>query len=138
MGETNSFYNGGAPGISNDFGTAILTLQYLSALAAHGAAGANFHGGWGSTGYSPIVVEFKSGVVSAVHAEYYSLLMFSQVGVGNTLNKTMSNALVHFTTVAVRRLDGSVSMVLANYDPPLLMSVLTSKQSLEVLRQLPF
>jgi hypothetical protein len=43
--ETNSFYNGGAPAVSNTFASALWGLDFLHWWAAHGAAGINFHTG---------------------------------------------------------------------------------------------
>ena len=45
MAEANSFYNGGAPGISDAFGTALWALEFCFTLAENGATGVNFHGG---------------------------------------------------------------------------------------------
>jgi hypothetical protein len=43
--EANSFYNGGADGVSDTFASALWGLDFMWWWAAHGAAGINFHGG---------------------------------------------------------------------------------------------
>ncbi|HVW22078.1 MAG TPA: hypothetical protein VHC86_12765 [Opitutaceae bacterium] len=43
--EANSFYNGGAQGVSDTFASALWGLDFMWWWAAHGAAGINFHGG---------------------------------------------------------------------------------------------
>ena len=43
--EANSFYNGGAPGVSDTFAAALWGLDYMYWWASHGAAGINFHTG---------------------------------------------------------------------------------------------
>ena len=46
--EANSFYDGGAPHISNTFGTALWVIDFLFANARHGSSGVDFHGGGAS------------------------------------------------------------------------------------------
>ena len=43
--EANSFYNGGAEGVSNTFASSLWALDYLYFWLGHGAAGVNFHTG---------------------------------------------------------------------------------------------
>jgi len=43
--EANSFYNGGAVGVSDTFAAALWGLDYMYWWASHGAAGINFHTG---------------------------------------------------------------------------------------------
>ncbi len=43
--ETNSYYNGGAPGVSNTFASALWGLDYMYWWASHNALGLNFHTG---------------------------------------------------------------------------------------------
>jgi Glycosyl hydrolase family 79, N-terminal domain len=45
VGETNSFYNGGAKDVSDTFAASLWGLDYLYWWASHGAAGLNFHTG---------------------------------------------------------------------------------------------
>ncbi len=43
--ETNSFYNGGAEGVSNTFASSLWALDFLYFWLGHGASGVNFHTG---------------------------------------------------------------------------------------------
>jgi hypothetical protein len=54
LAEANSYYNGGAPNVSNSFGGALWLLDFLINLAYGGAAGVNLHGGGNGPGYTPI------------------------------------------------------------------------------------
>ena len=54
MGECNSYYNGGAMGVSNSYASALWVLDFLFGCAQGGAAGVNLHGGGDANGYTPI------------------------------------------------------------------------------------
>ena len=54
LAEANSFYNGGAPNVSDAFGSALWAIDFLFTNAANGSSGVNFHGGGQGTGYTPI------------------------------------------------------------------------------------
>src|SRR5437763_1801236 len=58
MTEANSFFHGGAAGVSDVQAAALWTLDFLYGTAAHDGSGVNFHGGTSSQfplHYSPIV-----------------------------------------------------------------------------------
>lgn len=80
MGETNSFYHGGAPNVSDAYGSALWVIDDLFAFAEGGCQGANFHGGGNGTGYTPIAD--RGGVVVGPRAEYYGMYLFTQAGTG--------------------------------------------------------
>ena len=75
MAECGSFYNGGAPNVSDAYGAALWTLDFMFALATNGCQGVNFHGGGDGTGYTPIA-DNGTTVVQA-RPEFYGLKMFS-------------------------------------------------------------
>jgi hypothetical protein len=54
MSEGNSCWNGGEPGVSDTFASALWAADYAFTCAARGWVGVNFHGG-GNGIYSPIV-----------------------------------------------------------------------------------
>lgn len=117
MSECNSFYNGGAPGISDGYGTALWAIDYLFTVAAHGASGVNFHGGGDGTGYTPIA-DANNAVVGA-RPEFYGMLLFTHAGTGPILATTASTAAtpaLNFTAYAVKQSDGSTRIVLNNKD----------------------
>jgi hypothetical protein len=114
LAEANSFYNGGAPGISDGYGTALWVIDFLFANALHGSSGVNFHGGGDGPGYTPIAD--KGGAVVEVRPDYYGMLFFALAGQGDLLATTTSVADVNFGAYALRATDGSTSVVLVNKD----------------------
>jgi hypothetical protein len=88
--EANSFYDGGAPHISNTFGTALWAIDFLFANARHGSSGVNFHGGGASPGYTPLADDGRA--VIEVRPEYYGMLLFSFMGAGRLLSVAQSTS----------------------------------------------
>jgi hypothetical protein len=113
MTETNSFYNGGAPGISDAFGTALWIVEYCFTLAQNGVVGANFHGGGDIPAYTPIADDYSGNIVG-VRAEYYGMLLFSMMGPGNVLEMSVSGSAQALFSYAVARSDGTTAIVLLN------------------------
>lgn len=115
MDECGSFYNGGAPNVSDAYGTALWAMDYLFTLALNGAQGMNFHGGGDGTGYTPIA-DNGTSVVQA-RPEFYGLKMFSLVSQGSVIPSTVTlSSNINFTGYGVRRTNGAVSAVLNNKD----------------------
>ena len=50
LSECNSFYGGGAPGVSNSYASALWVIDFLFAAANGGASGVNLHGGGNAPG----------------------------------------------------------------------------------------
>ena len=86
LSEANSFYNGGAPGISDGFGTSLWAINFLFTNAWAGSAGVNFHGGGNGSGYTPIGDDGTAAV--SVRPEYYGLYLFSQAADGQLVATT--------------------------------------------------
>ncbi len=78
--ETNSFYNGGSPNVSDSYASALWVIDHLFACASNGAQGINLHGGGNSTGYTPIAD--SSGVVVEARPEFYGVTLFTLAGQG--------------------------------------------------------
>lgn len=113
MDECGSFYNGGAPNVSDAYGTALWTLDYMFTIALNGGQGVNFHGGGDGTGYTPIADDGTT-VVQA-RPEFYGLKMFSLVSEGNVIPALMTlGSKINFTAYGVRRAGGGISAVLIN------------------------
>lgn len=111
MAETNSFFNGGSPGVSNALASALWAIDYMMLGLVNGCAGFNFHGG-GSTGnYTPIADSNDS--VVEVRPEYYALLMASQISAGVALN-VITETMLPFTAYAVDGNDGALYVLLIN------------------------
>ncbi len=115
LSEANSFYNGGAPGISDGFGTSLWVVDFLFTNVLHGSAGVNLHGGGNGTGYTPIA-DSGTAVVEA-RPDYYGMLLFDLAGQGPVFSTKVSTTTLNFTAYAVGPADGSTSVVLVNKDP---------------------
>ncbi len=111
MAETNSFYNGGAPGVSNNAGSALWALEYCFTLAQYGASGVNFHGGGRGAGYTPIA-NAPDGKIVEARPEYYGLYLFSRMAHGS-LVKTTASGPASFFAYAVTG-NRELSVLLAN------------------------
>jgi hypothetical protein len=83
MTETNSFVQGGAPGVSDVQAAALWSLDLMYGIAAHGGDGVNFHGGTTTQfplAYSPIA--FSGLRPTGVRAVYYGGLLWKLAGSG--------------------------------------------------------
>lgn len=115
MAECNSFYNGGAPNVSDAHGTALWVLDYLFTCALHGATGVNLHGGGNGPGYTPI--GDASGVVVGLRPEFHGVLLFANAAQGRALPATATPASpVNVTAYGVARTDGGRNVVVVNKD----------------------
>lgn len=93
MTEANSYFHGGADGVSNVQAAALWSLEYMYGVASHGGAGVNFHGGTSTQfplAYSPIV--FAGLNPTGVQAVYYGELLWSLAGPGAVHAATVSGA----------------------------------------------
>jgi autotransporter-associated beta strand protein len=113
MAECGSFYNGGAPNVSDAYGTALWTLDFMFTIALNGGQGLNLHGGGSGPGYTPIA-DNGTTVVQA-RPEFYGLKMFSLASPGNVIPAALSLASnINFTAYGVRRAGGGITAVLVN------------------------
>ncbi|HXS22373.1 MAG TPA: glycosyl hydrolase family 79 C-terminal domain-containing protein [Steroidobacteraceae bacterium] len=95
MAETNSCYQGGKPGVSDTFASALWGADLMYQLAQAGATGVNFHGG-GYGWYTPVAGTRENGFVA--RPIYYGMLLFAVAGTGRLV-----------TTELGGEADGSVS-----------------------------
>ena len=114
MDECGSYYNGGAPNVSDAYGSALWALDFMFTCALNGAQGINFHGGGDGTGYTPIA-DNGTSVVQA-RPEFYGLKMFSLADQGGNVVPAIitlaSN--INFTAYGVRHSNGGISALLNN------------------------
>ena len=79
MCETNSFYGGGRPGVSDTLAGALWTLDFMLLLAARGCAGVNMETGVNQLGfvssYSPLQDDGRGH--NRAGAPYYGMLAFA-------------------------------------------------------------
>ncbi len=111
MSEANSFYNGGAPGVSDGFGTALWAINFLYTNAWAGSAGVNFHGGGSGPGYTPIA----DNGVAAIEArpEYYGIYLYALAATGQRVATTSTPATSNLYAYAVAG-SGTTNVMLVN------------------------
>jgi uncharacterized protein (TIGR03437 family) len=124
--ETNSFYNGGSPNVSDSYASALWVLDHLFACASNGAQGINLHGGGNSTGYTPIAD--SSGAVVEARPEFYGVTLFTMAGQGTVQQTTISAGGLNATAYAIKQVGGVYSVIVVNKD---------QTQTLNVTIQLP-
>ncbi|MFC0438144.1 glycosyl hydrolase family 79 C-terminal domain-containing protein [Kutzneria buriramensis] len=82
--ESNSYFHGGAAGVSNVQAAALWSLDYMHGIAANHGDGVNFHGGTSiqfPLAYSPIV--FDGMTPTGVQGVYYGELLWALAGRGS-------------------------------------------------------
>jgi hypothetical protein len=86
MCETNSFFGGGRPGVSDSMTGALWTLDYMLLLAQYGCAGVNIETGVNQLGfvssYSPI--QDNGAGINTAGVPYYGMLAFAAAVEGAT------------------------------------------------------
>lgn len=126
MAECNSFYNGGAPNVSDSYASSLWVIDYLFDLAMGGSVGANFHGGGDGTGYTPIAN--SGGSVVEARPEFYGMLFFTLAGQGTLYPTQLSVGGLNVTAYAVRTSSGGLNIIVNNKD---------SAQNLQLTINLP-
>lgn len=125
MSECNSFYNGGANGVSDTYASSLWIIDYLFNCAQGGASGVNFHGGGSGAGYTPIAN--SGGTIIEVRPEYYGILLFTLAGQGTLYQTQISAGSLNATAYTVKTSTG-LNLVIVNKD---------STQNLQVTASLP-
>jgi hypothetical protein len=110
LAETNSFFSGGAAGVSDRYPCALWVIDHLYRIAQGGGAGANLHGG--GAGYTPIADD--NGAVLEPRPEYYGMLLFTLAGEGLLRESSLSAGDLEVTAYALERADQSLSLVVVN------------------------
>ena len=114
ISECNSFYNGGAPGVSNSYASSLWVIDFLFDVALGGSTGVNMHGGGRSPGYTPIADD--SGGVIEARPEYYGLLLFALAGPGTLFETQLAAGTVDATAYAVGTASGGLNLIVVNKD----------------------
>ena len=127
ISECNSYYNGGADGISDAYCSSLWVIDFLFDCALGGSVGTNFHGGGNGTGYTPIAD--SGGVVVEARPEFYGILFFTLAGQGTLYTTSLSGiGNLNVTAYAVKTTSGRLNLIVANKD---------STQNLQLSVQLP-
>jgi len=114
MAETNSFYNGGAPNVSDAYASALWVIDHLFTIAQGGSVGVNLHGGGNGDGYTAIAD--NSGVVVEVRPEYYGVLLCALAGQGALLGTTISAGSLNTSAYTVQNSALQLSLIINNKD----------------------
>ncbi len=113
LAETNSCYQGGKPGVSDTFASALWGADLMYQLASEGGEGINFHGG-GYGWYTPIAGTREDGFVA--RPIFYGMLLFEQAGPGQLIEAQVEAADQNplLTAYALRADNGQNKVVLFN------------------------
>ena len=112
MVETNSCYQGGKPGVSDTFASALWAADLMYRLAQVGAIGVNFHGG-GYGWYAPVAGTRGNGFVA--RPIYYGMLLFAVAGAGRLVMTELEGAADgSLAAYCVKTPDGTLKLVLLN------------------------
>lgn len=124
MGEINSIStNGGEPGISNAFGSALWTADTLFNFANVGVDGVNFHGSTNGNTYAPFVLNSYGSApsmdfsIESINPEYYGMLFFQQATQNSAKLIPVASttaSIPHFDAWATVDAAGTVRVVLIN------------------------
>jgi len=114
MAETNSFYNGGAPNVSDSYASALWVIDHLFTIAQGGSVGVNLHGGGNGDGYTPIAD--SDGVVVEARPEYYGALLCALAGYGPLLTTTISAGSLNTSAYTVQNSATRLSLIVNNKD----------------------
>jgi hypothetical protein len=126
MSECNSFYNGGASGVSDSYASSLWVIDYLFNCVQGGAVGVNFHGGGDGTGYTPIAN--SAATVVGARPEFYGILLFTLASQGTLYTTQVDAGTLNVTAYAVKTSSGGLNLIVVNKD-------LT--QNLQLTTQLP-
>jgi hypothetical protein len=115
LSECNSYYNGGADGVSDAYCSSLWVIDFLFDCALNGAVGTNFHGGGNSDGYTPIAD--SGGAVVEARPEYYGILFFTLAGQGTLYTTSLSGiGSLNITAYAVKTSSGGLNIIVVNKD----------------------
>ncbi len=115
LGETNSYANGGQPGVSNTVASALWGARLVLEAASAGAAGVNLHNSGTGQGYPAIVT--VNGTVTEIRPLFYGLLLAARTGSGPLVRTTVGAPSDTLAVWTVRRPDASFGVVVVNVDP---------------------
>jgi hypothetical protein len=127
ISECNSYYNGGADGVSDAYCSSLWVIDFLFDCALGGSVGTNFHGGGNGSGYTPIAD--SGGAVVEARPEYYGILFFTLAGQGTLYTTSLAGiGSLNVTAYAVKTSSGGLNLIIVNKD---------STQNLQLSIELP-
>jgi hypothetical protein len=115
ISECNSYYNGGANGVSDAYCSSLWVIDFLFDCALGGSSGTNFHGGGNGDGYTPIAD--SGGAVVEARPEYYGILFFTLASQGTLYTTSLSGTSnLNITAYAVKTASGAWNLIIVNKD----------------------
>lgn len=113
LAETNSCYQGGKPGVSDTFASALWGADLMYQLASAGGMGINFHGG-GYGWYTPIAGTRENGFIA--RPIFYGMLLFAQAGAGQLFETQLEHSedAPLLTAYALRANSGAIKVAVIN------------------------
>lgn len=113
VSEANSCWDGGKPGVSDTFASALWCADYLLQCAAHGWSGVNLHGG-GNGFYTPIAGAPSTGFVR--RPEYFGIQFAQHFAGSRLLPVSGANDKQNVSVYAFER-DGKRELAIINKQP---------------------
>jgi hypothetical protein len=114
MSECNSYYHGGAAGVSDSYASSLWVIDFLFNCAQGGASGVNLHTGGNGPGYTPIAD--KSGTVVETRPEFYGILLFTLAGLGDLQKLKLDAGSLNVTAYALKSDTEGLHLVVVNKD----------------------
>jgi hypothetical protein len=113
LAETNSCFQGGKPGVSDTFASALWSADLMYQLASEGGSGINFHGG-GYGWYTAIAGTPEAGFLA--RPSYYGMLLFAQAGAGQLVESQLASSAASplLTAYALRSNTGAIKVAAFN------------------------
>ncbi len=120
--------SGEVPGLTDAFGAALWTIDFLFANALNQSAGVAFtSGGSGAGNYTPLVDDLSN--VTGIGPDFYGLYAYSLISRGGTLMTTdVAPAYGTLSAYAVQQTDGHTDVILNNKNPYTSMTVAVTPQ----------
>jgi hypothetical protein len=120
--------SGEVPGLTDAFGAALWTIDFLFVNALNQSAGVAFTGGGSGPGnYTPLVDDLNN--VTGIGPDFYGMFAYSLISKGGTLMTTdVAPAYEAFSAYAVQQTDGHTDVILNNKNPYTSMTVAITPQ----------
>ena len=120
--------SGAVPGITDAFGAALWTIDFLFENAFNQSRGVAFNGGGNGAGsYTPLVDDLTN--VTGIGPDFYGMFAYSLISKGGTLMTTdVAPGYETLSAYAVHQPDGHTDVILSNKNPYTSMTVAITPQ----------
>jgi hypothetical protein len=111
IGECNSYYAGGQPGVSDAYASALWAVDMVFQSAIGGAQGVNFQGG--DQGNYALITDTDC-VVDGVRPEFYGALLATLAGQGTMQGGQLISGGLNVTAYVVQAAGGGLKIIISN------------------------